>query len=163
MDPAAIDSFLQVQKQIAGKPSWEPTLRADHYRLVWPITVDGEIRGPHLLLRYAAAAPRLILSIGINVPPMVQRLDIDDAGGHNNGLRPPSGVPAGRIKGNNYHPWNVNRHLAGGRRLPRGLRFALPYDGPESVEEAFSWFCKVSNIDPQGAVLPQLPPRGTLL
>ena len=163
MDPAAIDAFLQAEKNLVGTPSWEPILRSDQFRLVWPIALEGEIRGPHLLLRYAAAAPRLVLSIGVNVPPMVQRLDINAARGHNNGLKPPSGVPAGRIKGNNYHPWDLNRGLAGARRLPRVLRFAVPYHGPENPEAAFSWFCELSKIERQGAVLPQLPPRGTLL
>jgi hypothetical protein len=163
MDATEVDAFLTAVKHLAGEPQWEALPRTDQFRLVWPLAVRGEILGPSLFLRFAAAAPQLALSIGLNIPPVIQRLDLNARKGHNNGLRPPTGIAPGKIVGSNYHPWWANRAPATKGGLPRNLRYAVPYDGPESYEGAFSWFCNASNIQFSSLSLPALPPRGTLL
>lgn len=119
--------------------------------------------GSRLELNYAAGAPHLKLSIILNIPPPIARVDIDKTAAHTNQHPRPPGVSR-EVRGHNYHCWADNKPPAGGATIPRLLRIARPLEEKLAVyPKVLLWFCAEHNIEINRGLIPDLPSRETLL
>jgi len=80
------------------------------------------------------------------------RLDFGANEGHrfNPSAPPPEGwdwsrFPTREIHGSHIHPWQLNRHLASGRKLPKNLHFAEAIEAA-GWDDAFDAFCEINLI-----------------
>jgi len=158
-----VTAFIAARKTLLGRPQWTTGSRVNQFRLIWPVAIDGVGLGPQLEATYSAHAPHLKLSVILNLPPAVARVDLDETGIHTNRHPRPQGVPR-QVIGHNYHSWPDNRPKAASSPVPRNLRVARALDSQLAVYPGvLLWFCEQLNIEVNPDLIPLLPERETLL
>lgn len=163
MRAGEVTSFIAAPKKLLGTPSWSHGSRPNQFRLLWPIEIAGIGTGPTVEILHSAAAPHLKLSVMLNIPPVVARVDIDTTAAHTNRPPVPSGVPR-TIAGHNHHLWSDNCPKGSSSAVPKKLQIARPHVGcPDTYPEVFEWFCAKLDITFSAALLPSLRDRETLL
>lgn len=164
---AAVDAFLATQKRIIGfdtPPQWGAGFAPNERELKFPLELEGELRGPQLMIVGFPRERDLKFRVGILFPAMVCRLDYTDEI-HGNSA---DGILSGRVPevvGPHYHSWPINRRFFRGMLRPPKLHDAVPYVEPGRTFDAIlRWFCTDTNIAPlPPSHLIELPRADTLL
>jgi hypothetical protein len=151
----AVDAFMATPKRIVGynsPPPWGPGFTPNELETKYPLEIDGELRGSHLMVIGFPRERDLKFRIGILFPAMVCRLDYTDET-HVNSLDGylSDKVPE-QVNGPHYHSWQLNRRFFWRTSKAPRLLDAVSYSGTGRTFDAIlRWFCSDTNIE-------QLPP-----
>lgn len=147
---AAVDSFMAAKKRIVGAhsaPEWRKGFSPLEMEMKYPLEVEGELRGSHLMIVGFPREYGLKFRLGILFPAMVSRVDYTDETHVNSLALASDGVPTS-VSGPHYHPWTMNRRFFVGTTKPPKLHNAveLACDG-KSFDAVLRWFCAETNIE----------------
>jgi hypothetical protein len=148
--------FLAELKTLLGNPVWREGNRPGQFRFVWPIAVNGVGAGPQLEVTHSAHSPHLKLSVMLNIPPVITRVDLDETANHTNRNPRPRDVPK-VVEGHNFHRWADNCPPSGVSEVPKILRLCRPLiSSLAAYPDVLIWFCGETNIEIDATLIPPL-------
>lgn len=155
-----VGAFLAAPKELGPPSAWQQQVDGAEWRAFYGISIGGQLTGSRLEMSVYPALPGGRFMIGINFPPLIMRISVDqDAHRHDN-HEPPSGVPR-RVVGSRVYHWTDNRD-----RIRPGTQrhlIARPLDvALRQWDNALRSLCAEAGIDIAGVVLESYPRRLTL-
>ena len=158
------EAFLAAKKEAVGTASWGEGARPGLIKVEWPIYIGGESTGGRLVVEVATGLNPPQFTIVLLMDKCLGRLDYDVHARHINPMKPPKGVPHGKIEGPHYHTLRDNKRLSERGSVPRDLKFARPLPpARRDLMSCLQWFCELTNIAIRGDQLPSEPEQGRLL
>ena len=165
LDLARLDHFMTMRKAIVGydtPPTWGTGYVPRERQMKYPLEVDGELTGAHLMVVCFPEYPGRF-RIGLLAPGCLARLDCTDEV-HPNTLADIDDEIEPFVIGPHYHPWILNRRFFKGLATPPRLHLAVSFGGMGAFDATLRWFCAENAIDSlPGRHRIELPLTGQLL
>ncbi len=164
---SAIDTFMAAQKRIVGADqpySWSDGYSRHERVARFPLEVEGELTGAHLMVVGFPDTAALKFRFGLCFKSAICRLDYTDEFHPNSLFAAEDGLPPS-VTGPHYHAWPINRRFFRGVSSAPELRNAVPFLAPaRTFDSILRWFCedtRICGLPPSHLI--ELPPRERLL
>ncbi len=152
---------------MAGEAKWRSGPYDGEVRWLSPLAIDGVTIEMNLCVSFFPRFSTLEFHINLIYETTISRLDFSLGDRHRNHavrrVKTPPGIELGWIYGPHHHRWEDNRMLAGPKRGPKELEFAVSVSNGMSFESAFRYFCGECKIIVAANQVPSPPLRDTLL